>query len=88
MWLNNSIIKRNNLRILQQRYFSSINKNNITIYQYKICPFCNRVKSFLDYNQMKYQVIEVNPTTKKEIKFSNHSKVPVLTINDQIIEWS
>lgn len=21
----------------------------ITIYQYKICPFCNRVKSYLDY---------------------------------------
>lgn len=51
------------------------------MYQYQICPFCNRVKSFLDYNKIPYQTIEVNPMTKKQIKSLGYGKVPVVTFN-------
>mmetsp|Transcript_26549 Transcript_26549/g.26796 ORF Transcript_26549/g.26796 Transcript_26549/m.26796 type:complete len:274 (+) Transcript_26549:80-901(+) len=54
----------------------------LTIYQYKICPFCSRVKVVLDYSGIVYNTVEVNPITKQEIKFSkSHKKVPIATIN-------
>jgi glutaredoxin len=52
----------------------------IQLYQYAICPFCNRVKALLDYAGMKYQTIEVNPLTKAEIRPFGYTKVPILTI--------
>lgn len=61
-----------------------------TIYQYLICPFCNRVKSYLDYCGVEYDTIEVNPLTKAEIKDMKlvAKKVPVAIINGQVIEDS
>ena len=57
---------------------------NIQLYQYRICPFCNRVKTVLDYihnssqrtttresdntTLLSVQNIEVNPISKTEIK--------------------
>ena len=58
------------------------------MYQYKICPFCNRVKSYLDYLKIPYRTVEVNPLTKGEVKFSkDYRKVPIvlfegLQVND------
>lgn len=54
----------------------------IQLYQYSICPFCHRVKALLDYAGMDYQVIEVNPLTKFEIKpwKKEYTKVPIATI--------
>lgn len=55
----------------------------ITIYQYQICPFCNRVKALLDYINIPYRIIEVNPLTKyelKQYKKQKYQKVPILTI--------
>ncbi len=55
----------------------------ITVYQYKICPFCNRVKAYLDYLNIPYRTIEVNPLTKGEISFSkDYKKVPLVTFDD------
>jgi microsomal prostaglandin-E synthase 2 len=71
-----------------KRPLSSVSASPITFYQYKICPFCNRVKAFLDYNKMAYRAIEVNPISKKEIKFSGFTKVPVATIGDHTMEDS
>ena len=44
---------------------------DVTFFQYKICPFCHRVKAYMDYTSTPYSTVEVNPLTKKEIKFSN-----------------
>eukprot|EP00606_Chrysophyceae_sp_TOSAG23-5_P000995 GSChrysophyteH2.ASY1.ANO1.1485.1 assembled CDS len=62
----------------------------ITVYQYKICPFCNRVKAYLDFLNIPYTVVEVNPLTKGEIKFSkDYKKVPLVTIgNTQVNDSS
>lgn len=61
-----------------------------TIYQYLICPFCNRVKSYLDFCGVQYDTIEVNPLTKAEIKNLKlvAKKVPVAIINGQVVEDS
>jgi len=51
------------------------------LYQYKICPFCNIVKTFLNYQKIPFQSVEVNPLTKAELEFSSgYRKVPILRI--------
>jgi glutaredoxin len=37
---------------------------DIKVFQYKICPFCNKVKAVLDYFRVPYETLEVNPLTK------------------------
>ncbi|XP_068640488.1 uncharacterized protein [Aristolochia californica] len=56
---------------------------NVVLYQYEACPFCNKVKAFLDYHSIPYKVVEVNPLTKKEIKWSDYQKVPILTVDGE-----
>lgn len=50
----------------------------LTLYQYKTCPFCSKVRAFLDFHALPYQVVEVNPVRRAEIKFSSYRKVPIL----------
>ena len=49
-----------------------------TLYQYATCPFCCKVRTFLDYYDIDYDLVEVNPVTRKEIKFSDYRKVPFM----------
>lgn len=67
------------------RYFSStsataVNDTSdstaIQLYQYAICPFCNRVKALLDYSGLPYKTVEVNPLTKAEIKWYVRNTMP------------
>mmetsp|Transcript_27962 Transcript_27962/g.38656 ORF Transcript_27962/g.38656 Transcript_27962/m.38656 type:complete len:365 (-) Transcript_27962:214-1308(-) len=55
----------------------------VILYQYDVCPFCNKVKAFLDYNKVKYRRVEVNPLFKTELNFSQYKKVPTLLINGE-----
>lgn len=55
----------------------------ITLYQYEVCPFCCKVKAFLDYHKIPYEAVEVNPLTKGELKWSQYKKVPVITLGDE-----
>ncbi|XP_027725327.1 prostaglandin E synthase 2 isoform X1 [Vombatus ursinus] len=50
----------------------------LTLYQYKTCPFCSKVRAFLDFHALPYEVVEVNPVRRQEIKFSSYRKVPIL----------
>ena len=64
---------------------------NITLYQYQICPFCNKAKALLDYARMDYKAVEVNPLTKKELKpwsKDGYLKVPIAKINQEQINGS
>lgn len=58
----------------------------VTLYQYDVCPFCNKVKAMLDFHGVPYDVVEVNPLTKSEIKFSKEwTKVPIVKVDgDQL----
>ncbi|KAK8945977.1 hypothetical protein KSP40_PGU018503 [Platanthera guangdongensis] len=62
---------------------------DVVLYQYEACPFCNKVKAFLDYHDIPYKVVEVNPFGKKEIKWSDYKKVPILVVDgEQLVESS
>lgn len=54
----------------------------LTLYQYKTCPFCSKVRAFLDFHALPYQVVEVNPVRRAEIKFSSYRKVPILVVQE------
>ena len=54
----------------------------LTLYQYQVCPFCCKLRSFLDFYGIKYQIVEVEPVMRKELKFSDYRKVPILVQED------
>lgn len=48
------------------------------LYQYAACPFCWKVRVSLAFKGVDYDVVEVNPLSNKEIKFSkDYDKVPI-----------
>lgn len=48
------------------------------LYQYAACPFCNKVKTLLEYKGVDYETVEVHPLNKKEIEFSrDYRAVPI-----------
>lgn len=57
----------------------------ILLYQYDVCPFCCKVKAILDFHKIPYEVIEVNPLTKGELKWSTYKKVPVVKLDEETI---
>lgn len=62
---------------------------DVVLYQYEACPFCNKIKAFLDYHDIPYKVVEVNPISKKEIKWSDYKKVPILKVDgEQMVDSS
>ena len=68
---------------------ASLPFSKVTLYQYDVCPFCNKVKAMLDFHGVPYDVVEVNPLTKSEMKFSKeYRKVPVLVVDDAQINNS
>ena len=50
----------------------------LTLYQYQTCPFCCKARAFLDYYGIDYEVVEVNPIFRREIKFSTNKKLPLI----------
>ncbi|KAL7828567.1 hypothetical protein SRHO_G00322010 [Serrasalmus rhombeus] len=56
----------------------------LTLYQYKTCPFCSKVRVFLDYHGISYETVEVNPVMRQEIKWSDYRKVPIVMVNGTV----
>ncbi|XP_063424268.1 prostaglandin E synthase 2-like [Mytilus trossulus] len=54
----------------------------LTMYQFTSCPFCCKLRSVLDYYGFSYDIIEVNSVNKKQIKWSDYKKVPILVCED------
>ena len=69
---------------------STSNPPSVTLYQYEICPFCNINKALLNYVDLEYKQVEVNPLTKAELKpwSGDYKKVPIAKINDEQINGS
>lgn len=55
----------------------------ITLYQYKTCPQCSKLRAFLDYYGLEYETVEVNPVLQQEIKWAGSKKVPILVIEGE-----
>lgn len=62
----------------------------IVLYQYDVCPFCNKVRAYLDYHSVPYNVVEVDPFGKGELKAFNkeYRKVPIAVVNGQQVNGS
>eukprot|EP00172_Hildenbrandia_rubra_P004191 Plantae.Rhodophyta-Hildenbrandia_rubra.ctg8018.p1 GENE.Plantae.Rhodophyta-Hildenbrandia_rubra.ctg8018~~Plantae.Rhodophyta-Hildenbrandia_rubra.ctg8018.p1 ORF type:complete len:333 (+),score=61.09 Plantae.Rhodophyta-Hildenbrandia_rubra.ctg8018:256-1254(+) len=61
----------------------------ITLYQYEVCPFCNKVRAFLDFHNVPYKVVEVDPLRKGELKFSKEYRmVPIAMIDGNQVNGS
>jgi microsomal prostaglandin-E synthase 2 len=59
------------------------------LYQYQICPYCHRVRAYLDFLKIEYEVIEVNPLSKSELNFSKeYKKVPIMEVRETIVNDS
>ncbi|XP_066955611.1 prostaglandin E synthase 2 [Macrobrachium rosenbergii] len=52
----------------------------LTLYQYQTCPFCCKVRAFLDYYGFSYDVIEVNSVTRAQTRWTTYRKVPFIVI--------
>lgn len=53
----------------------------LTLYQYATCPFCCKVRAYLDFHGFSYDVVEVNSVTRKELKWAKkYRKVPMLFV--------
>lgn len=58
------------------------NLPQLTLYQYRTCPFCCKTRAYLDYYEIPYDIVEVNPLFKREMKFSSYRKVPFIVSSD------
>ncbi|XP_074101718.1 prostaglandin E synthase Su(P) [Cotesia typhae] len=63
-----------------RRILSPVDATNLklTLFQYQSCPFCCKVRTFLDYYGISYDVVEVDPVLRREISWSSYRKVPIL----------
>jgi glutaredoxin len=52
------------------------------LYQYAICPWCNKAKAVLHYCKVPYHEVEVHPLFKSELSWSQYKKVPVMMLAD------
>lgn len=52
---------------------------DLTLFQYCSCPFCCKARAFLDYFGVNYNIVEVNPVLRQQLKWSgSYRKVPIL----------
>jgi len=73
--------KKQNDVMISRKIISDVDKTglNLRLYQYQTCPYCCKLRAFLDYYGFSYDVVEVNPVTKDQIKFAKgYKKVPIL----------
>ncbi|KAL0279772.1 UNVERIFIED_CONTAM: hypothetical protein PYX00_001258 [Menopon gallinae] len=52
----------------------------LTLFQYPTCPFCCKVRAFLDYYGISYDVVEVDPVLRQQTKWTTYKKVPILLV--------
>jgi len=53
-----------------------------TMYCFETCPFCFKVKALLGSRGIAYSKVEVDPTFKTQLKWSEWGKVPVFVDTD------
>ena len=66
-------------------------QQDVTLYQFALCPFCNKVRAGLDLKGMSYRAVEVSPRDKKELPplpEGAPQKVPVLKVGDDTLSDS
>ena len=65
----------------------------MTLYQFELCPFCNKARAGLDLRGLAYNAIEVNPMNKREISHlepdvDGRKKVPIIEVDGTVVRDS
>jgi len=76
--VTNTVKKHNEADVVQTKFKDW----KINLYQYQTCPFCCKARSFLQLHNIPFEMVEVHPIFKSEIKFSEYKKVPIITLED------
>ncbi|XP_047544302.1 prostaglandin E synthase 2 [Vanessa atalanta] len=50
----------------------------LVLFQYQTCPFCCKVRAYLDARGISYEIVEVDAVLRQAIKWSGYKKVPIL----------
>ncbi|XP_049544332.1 prostaglandin E synthase 2 [Anopheles darlingi] len=53
------------------------------LFQFQTCPFCCKVRAFLDYSGLSYSIVEVDAVLRQDIKWSKSKKVPILLVKSK-----
>lgn len=51
---------------------------SLVLFQYRTCPFCCKVRAYLDARGISYEVVEVDAVLRQAIKWSGYKKVPIV----------
>lgn len=51
---------------------------DLVLFQYQTCPFCCKVRVFLDSKGFSYSVVEVDAVLRQDTKWSSYKKVPMM----------
>jgi microsomal prostaglandin-E synthase 2 len=49
-------------------------------------PFCCKVRAYLNYNRIPYDIVEVNSVTHSQTKWSLYNKVPIVVLENEQIQ--
>ncbi len=60
----------------------------IKLYQYEMCPYCEKVRRKLDEMGIEYEKVEVNPANKPKEVTSTGGTVPVIDDNGMVMNES
>lgn len=72
----------------QVRYPTDSSGLKIILFQYTTCPFCCKVRAFLDYYGISYDIVEVDSVFRQQLNWTKYKKVPIVLIkhNDKYIQ--
>lgn len=60
---------------------------DLVLFQFQTCPFCCKVRAFLDYSGLSYSVVEVDAVLRQSIKWSDSKKVPTMLAKTSDGRW-
>lgn len=65
---------------IARRIVNPNDKSNLelVLFQYQTCPFCCKVRAFLDSKGLSYSIVEVDAVLRQDLKWSPTKKVPTL----------
>lgn len=52
----------------------------LVLFQFQTCPFCCKVRAYLDYMGISYSVVEVDAVLRQDLKWSEYKKVPMALV--------
>ncbi|XP_045458584.1 prostaglandin E synthase 2 [Melitaea cinxia] len=66
---------KSNYKVINEADTSNL---QLVLFQYQTCPFCCKVRAYLDARGISYEIVEVDAVLRQAIKWSGYKKVPIL----------